>query len=751
MNGRKIALTTALAAIVFSATFDSNADKMSVSMRQMLLRQAGGASISLLKKASDADSSQMLYVRPESSALVPAVLTVSNEFDSESLEGMGFVTSFRFGNRIHGSVAANRVEEICHIPGIVEISAPEESYLNLDYARRLSGVDKAQGTEAVDDSEWIPFTGKGVVIGMVDAGIDPTHIAFAPLEGEEFRVKKYVRTYSAAETENHRFVADFYSTKDEIYAAPIDEAARGHGTHTSGIASGSFRGNPYYGVAPDADLYMVSLGELLYDDEIEFGIGEALYYALRVGKPVVVSLSLGSTFGNHTGHNNITDMMAYQEMKGKAIVFAAGNDGMNKCSILHQFNGGDTEEEIATIMLTNNSGIPVSGNIMASSCGGKKFDIALSVLEIQNNEATELCRTEFIPASEFIGYDEGAVLPLLSSIYDCAFPELAEHFDAEIYILPSVVDEVFSLHLYYKRNTDDRNLRPTTPGIIVRSEDGAEVLITVPGNTVQLANMGLAGYSEGNGYNSISDNCTSPYVISVGAWNARSEWTSLSGEHFEVDEESDQAVAYYSSYGKNVLTGEQLPHVIAPGSNVCSAFIAPRTEAKTVAVYSTPERDYYFGLDSGTSMSTPVVSGIIALWLQAKPDLTREEMLEILEATSNYDSRCEEKPLAAGMGKIDAYAGLKKILTENSVANPSENTPSTLMVKRLSDRKWECIVPVAGASGVASVYSLDGREIFRTTVSKSQCNIDLSTIADGIYIVNASTNKGRYSYKLSAR
>ena len=62
-------------------------------------------------------------------------------------------------------------------------------------------------------------------------------------------------------------------------------------------------------------------------------------------------------------------------------------------------------------------------------------------------------------------------------------------------------------------------------------------------------------------------------------------------------------------------------------------------------------------------MSTPVVTGIVALWLQAKPDLTTEEVKDVIAHTARHSDPSLTYPNNEyGYGEIDAYKGLLYIL-----------------------------------------------------------------------------------------
>ena len=71
---------------------------------------------------------------------------------------------------------------------------------------------------------------------------------------------------------------------------------------------------------------------------------------------------------------------------------------------------------------------------------------------------------------------------------------------------------------------------------------------------------------------------------------------------------------------------------------------------------------------NGTSMATPVVTGTLALWLEANPELTVYEVKEIIQKTATEDIYTGELPNGKyGMGKLNTVAGLYEILKQTSV------------------------------------------------------------------------------------
>jgi subtilisin family serine protease len=80
------------------------------------------------------------------------------------------------------------------------------------------------------------------------------------------------------------------------------------------------------------------------------------------------------------------------------------------------------------------------------------------------------------------------------------------------------------------------------------------------------------------------------------------------------------------------------PDVMAPGTNVISSYSSYYLEAcpeasdiaSDVEHFEFNGRTYAWNANSGTSMSSPVVAGIIALWLEAKPTLSRDDVMEVI-------------------------------------------------------------------------------------------------------------------------
>ena len=171
-----------------------------------------------------------------------------------------------------------------------------------------------------------------------------------------------------------------------------------------------------------------------------------------------------------------------------------------------------------------------------------------------------------------------------------------------------------------------------------------------------------------------------PNVICVGGSNRRNMIMNINGEKASssISLLPENDVISWSSAGPT-LDGRQKPDVLAPGYNIISAMSSCMTQASVIEdvakigsslIESWREdgRPVNMIAESGTSMSTPVVTGIIALWLQADPTLTPAKIKEVLAATSKHINEKVTYPNNTyGHGEINAYEGLLNILKINTV------------------------------------------------------------------------------------
>ncbi|MFC9683610.1 S8 family serine peptidase [Streptomyces sp. NPDC056948] len=266
----------------------------------------------------------------------------------------GLQVVVRAGPVVTGRVYVDAVTEVRQHPDVLSLKRTHH-YLPHDVlvhgvpasVHGLSGGVAAQDTESAAAPPW-PWTGRGVVVGMLDWGFDVAHADFVrPSGGTRFlalwdqrggRTPLSPPAYGYGRVFDARAV-DHALTQPDPYAAlgydpaEIDPYGQGtHGTHTLGIACGNGRSGAPRSMAPDSSVLAVHLradDTSPHDtlaDSVRFLEGVDWIFRAAGDQPVVLSMSLGRGGGPHDSTPLVVQALdALLEVPGRQIVCSAGN------------------------------------------------------------------------------------------------------------------------------------------------------------------------------------------------------------------------------------------------------------------------------------------------------------------------------------------------------------------------------------------------------------------------------------------
>ena len=169
-------------------------------------------------------------------------------------------------------------------------------------------------------------------------------------------------------------------------------------------------------------------------------------------------------------------------------------------------------------------------------------------------------------------------------------------------------------------------------------------------------------------------------------------------------------------------------------------------------------KKYYYSTMMGTSMATPVVSGILALWLEAYNELTPEQAKDVMKRTSVKDryTGTNDWSANAGYGKIDAYEGLKEVLKLAASTGINEmlnsETPVTLS-KGLDE--WKVLFNNDESYATVSLYSTNGQLVSTRTLNNvrrgDETVVNLDGLAPGVYLISINTTASHMTRKVMVR
>lgn len=266
--------------------------------------------------------------------------TLQNEFPSSSF-------TFLLGNYAIVKISEDDIPSLAAFPQVIYIERPRQLFFEIVSARQASCLS------AIQENSSYGLTGKGILISVIDSGIDYAHPDFCNPDKTTRLVALWDQTI-LADPSAGRFAPAGYSqgtlfSPEQINAAlqadtfeqrmelvPSTDVT-GHGTHVAGIAAGNGRasGGLYRGIAPESSLLAVKLGSpdpKGFPNTIELmqAVDFSVRYALEHTVPLVINLSFGNTYGSHSGTSLLETYLDYVSNLGRInIVVGSGNEGNN--------------------------------------------------------------------------------------------------------------------------------------------------------------------------------------------------------------------------------------------------------------------------------------------------------------------------------------------------------------------------------------------------------------------------------------
>lgn len=483
-----------------------------------------------------------------------------------------------------------------------------------DLAREYSQVDALhRGLPDFPRS----FTGKGVLIGVIDTGFDFMHPAFRDAEGNSRIIHVWDQSGRNGNTPSMGYGVVF-DTPELIRSAAHDVSRDTHGTHVAAIAASS--ADVYKGMAPESDIVVVAT------DKSESGIIDALAYLLdyaeKEKKPMAINLSMGTVIGFKDGTDPIASMIdELLDKSGKKclMAIAAGNEGHRNSTIVTEAEG---QGEVINTSFTPPS--HMREHIFIGCSTTSPFQVRLSLAGGDGVAFETSIRSD---ASESVSHEN------ITGEKDYSLVSLSPMKDAD------GLQRGVSINLY------------------APLKQGQKWYLSVTGEAGKyIACCDYGEFDNGSNASTMAATACGKIPISVGAYVSRDKFTNLQG----MERSSDWTVGerYPLSGMGPTFDGRDKPDVLAPGAHIISAinnYAASYNVNREDLAYTEvdaliPGRTNYWGAMCGTSMATPVVTGIMALWLQANPRLDFDHVRKLIGSPgSHIDAKTGMESLLAGV------------------------------------------------------------------------------------------------------
>ncbi|MEV6811584.1 S8 family peptidase [Micromonospora sp. NPDC051296] len=521
-----------------------------------------------------------------------------------------------------GRVAVNRLETLAGHDSVDRVEASRPLFRELNISRD----DVRAG--ALHDTPT-PVRGSGVVVAVVDSGIDYTHPNFRHDDGSSrllFLWDQGARVWGDAWVP---YGIDYTKadldralrTADPFTVVPHRDDEVGHGTHVAGIAAGNERaGGLYSGIAPDADLIVVALdgtagvtlgSSARLADAVEYAVNQA------APRPVVVNISQGMNGGGHAGDTLLEQKLdELADRPGVVIVNSAGNErdwpthaggriGAGESVTLELLvPAGNRQDDIVEIWFDGDDGITVAvqppGNAVSRAAApGQR-------LAFHTNAGNDVTIDS---EQDSAGTGDTSVTVIITA-------GAADEIETGTWRIQLSADQVgdgrYDAWIERAPTGDGRREHSR----FAHGSGDPSRTITIPG--------------------------TARRIITVGSYVTR--------PRILTDASGLGRLSSFSSSGPTRL-GARKPDLSAPGEVIVSA----RCGNSTMPFGPDPGHTAL----SGTSMAAPHVAGAAALVLSVRPDLTSEQVKQLLQVTARRDGASAGAPDDNwGAGRLDLAAAV---------------------------------------------------------------------------------------------
>ncbi|HLP11234.1 MAG TPA: S8 family peptidase [Flavobacteriales bacterium] len=645
------------------------------------------------------------------------------------LKTIGGTYKYSIKNYHHVTIPFNKVNELARQPFLQSINHHIQHPTPLNDSMRV----KARVNQVHNGNYPLPqgYTGNGVLIGFIDDGVDFNHPDFQDASGNTrvLAIWDQTQVFDAVRTPPAYGYGQIWDSTDINAGICTSVDNSGHGTTVAGTACGNgFSTGTHAGAAPNSWVVMVKSNYSLPDwlGSVADAVDYMYKLADSLNMPCVVNASVGDYYGTHDGRDPAAQYIdsLIQAKRGRLMVAALGNSGQLAPYHLETYVGADT----SFTWFEYNA--PGGGD--AFPYGSVYFEVYSDTADFQNVQFS-VGADQVSPAYKHRGQGNfrNAFDFLDSTVTDTILSPAGNILGIVDYYAEVIYGDVLMLQVHMKQpDSSMYNWRFSTTGsgrFDVWSGEWLGISDMVNTGVPTVATFpDIVNYVSPDSAKTMvsSFQCLSS-VVTVANYNNIQNYIGYDLNPVALGEPEGQ-IASTSSRGPTRDNREK-PDVAATGNVTFSPGPLPILASLISLAPHKLLPDGMHMRNGGTSMASPVVSGIGGLLLERCPQMRWDEFGNYIRTSAYTDSFTGSGwNMAYGYGKVNAFGAITQTVYSVNVSGDSvicEGDPALLTAAAgLQTYTWS-------TGSATSSTSFDTTEtIWLTGVDMAGCKSDTSFI-----------------------